>query len=87
MTYTIELTGPIEERVHQAAAEMGCDVSSYLQRVLTESLSQPEALPAKARSGTHDEFRQRLSAIARRHPGSQGNLDDSRESIYAGRGE
>lgn len=41
--------------------------------------------PVKAVS--HDEFMATLRAIIALHPRSNGSMDDSRESIYAGRGE
>lgn len=56
----------------------------------TQSIAEAKAAgestpPIKAVS--HDEFMAKLRAIIALHPRSNGSMDDSRESIYAGRGE
>ncbi len=87
MTLTIELTGEMEQRLHEQAAALGCDVRSFVERFLTENLSTDVSAVAPPRRRSPAEFRAQLEAIAHRHPGSTGLVDDSRESIYAGRGE
>lgn len=84
MTLTIELTGAIEQRLQEQAAASGCDVPSFVQRLLTENLGDDTA-PSPPRSKAA--FRQRLQQWIDLHPPTAHFVDDSRESIYAGRGE
>jgi hypothetical protein len=86
MTLTIEITNEIEQRLQAQAAAAGCDVTSFVQRFLTENLADEVPIPGQPRRSSA-EFMARLQAIMDRHPGSGGHLDDSRESIYGGCGE
>jgi predicted transcriptional regulator len=86
MTLTIELSSEIEQRLQAQAAAVGCDLSSFVQRLLTENLEDEVPIAGQPRRSAA-EFMARLQAIMDRHPGSGGHLDDSRESIYAGCGE
>jgi hypothetical protein len=74
------------------------DLSAYLCELITEQLAQQPTPPPDEQSestddvqerrdaATQEEFQSRLKAIIAMHPRS-GQVDDSRESIYAGRGE
>ncbi len=86
MTLTIELTGEMEQRLQEQAAASGCDVPSFVQRLLTENLGD-EALPPSKPRPSKEVFRQRLQQWIALHPPTTHFVDDSRESIYAGRGE
>ena len=63
----------------------GKDVETIVRELVSEQLADEDDAPAKAAS--HEEFMAKLRAIIELHPGSGGSMDDSRESIYAGRGE
>ena len=86
MTLTIELTGDIEQRLQEQAAASGCDVPSYVRHLLADKLEEEPTVPPQPRR-SHAEFMAKLREIGARHPGSNGRMDDSRESIYAGCGE
>ena len=85
MTLTIELTGDIEQRLQEQAAASGYDVPSYVQHLLAESAAEDWPLPFRGESP--EAFMARLRAMIERHAVRCGHVDDSRESIYAGRGE
>jgi hypothetical protein len=97
MTLTIELTGEIEQRLCEAAAAGGQDLSTCVQQILAEHFVIPEAAnaprlaaeewPTPPRGETPDAFMGRLREMVRRHAVRCGHVDDSRESIYAGCGE
>lgn len=86
MTLTIELTREVEARLQAQAAAAGSDLSSFVQRLLADNLEADPAITPKPRR-SHAEFMAKLREIGARHPGSNGRMDDSRESIYAGCGE
>ena len=87
MRLTIDLPAEVEQALIRRAAAEGKDVATYVVEVVTEKVSEsiPE-LPTSSDS-THDAFMARLRQIIAMHPRAGSTLDDSRESIYAGRGE
>ena len=85
MTLHLELPPDIEGALRAQAAAAGKDVASFVAEVVAERLAEPaEPSPEDV---SHAEFVARLRRVAAMHPGSHGTMDDSRESIYAGRGE
>lgn len=83
MNITVSLPEVLGPALRQRAAASGQDVASFLQRVITEEL----AAEPDGRAMSHDDFKDRLHQIIRGHGIRNGNFDDSRDSIYAGRGE
>ena len=71
--------------LHRKAALAGQDLITFLQEVANDD-SLAEAAPPQRRIN-HEEFRTLLKEIAELSPGSRGEMDDSRESIYVGCGE
>lgn len=84
MTLNIELTGAVEHALFAQAAAQGQDVTSFVREFLTEQFAPVESAPPSV--GAED-FAARLQETIRRHGVRCGQFDDSRESIYAGRGE
>jgi hypothetical protein len=88
MALTLELPAELEQSLRQRAAANGQDVASFVGQVVAESLGLTAEPAVVAPSVTsRQEFQARLQRIIDRHAGTQGRLDDSRESIYSGRGE
>jgi len=85
MTISINFPPEIETGLLRRAAAAGKDVETIVRELVSEQLAEEGDAPARAAS--HEEFMARLRAIIELHPGSGGSMDDSRESIYAGRGE
>lgn len=91
MTISITFPAEIETTLRRQAAATGKDLATYVQDVVTESLVQDdlvqddEAVPVRRPSPA--EFAQRLESWIALHPILDHAIDDSRESIYAGRGE
>ena len=85
MNIQVDFPADIEQTLQQLALASGVDVATIVRTVVTEKLEE-ELKPAESES-THESFKSRLQAIVDLHPASTGHVDDSRESIYAGRGE
>lgn len=85
MTLQLHLPPALEQQLNARAAEQGKDISEVVSEMVTMSLVAEEIAPHRKLSS--EEFKRRLHAMANRYPGFGGNVDDSRESIYAGRGE
>jgi len=85
MNVSINFPAEIETTLLRRAAAAGMDVETFVKEFVTERLAEEVPPPAKAAS--HAEFMARLRGIIDLHPKSNGLVDDSRESIYAGRGE
>jgi plasmid stability protein len=84
MSVSIDLPADVESALRGRAAAAGTDLSTFIRQVVTESLEDDET-PATPTLPT--DFAHRLDAWIRLHPVHDHAIDDSRESIYAGRGE
>ncbi|HUQ71447.1 MAG TPA: hypothetical protein VM165_18105 [Planctomycetaceae bacterium] len=85
MNVNITVPAEMESILRRRAAAAGQDVAAFVQQVVTEELAGETV--DSGRSETHEEFRGRLRGLIQRHGIHHGRFDDSRESIYAGRGE
>ena len=83
MNLRIELPPSLEQMLKTRAAETGQDLQSFVLSALT-SLELVESDVPKLSS---EEFESKLDALATLHLTAPASFDDSRESIYAGRGE
>ena len=85
MNINIVIPDRVEAALRRKAATLGQDLGEYLQKLAVEEAE--EDLPTPPSGESTDEFMARLRAMVRRHAVRCGHVDDSRESIYAGRGE
>jgi plasmid stability protein len=83
MTVSINLPAEIENVLRLRAAAAGQDLESFVQRVVVETVN--EGVESAPRKGTSAEFAKRLDAWTALHPVLDHAIDDSRESLYAGR--
>jgi hypothetical protein len=86
MNLNIDLPAEIEGTLREQAAAAGQDVPTFVREILTERLAQ-EVATESPRTASHEEFMDKLRRIIDLHPVSTWMVDDSRESIYGGRGE
>ncbi len=85
MSVSIHFPDEIEHALRRRAAAVGQDITTFVTQIVTEQLAdEPEV---SARAASHEEFMAKLRGIISLHAISNGNVDDSRESIYAGCGE
>jgi hypothetical protein len=85
MNVSISFPHEIEAALLRRAAAAGQDVASFVRKVVTDSLAEPDIdVPPKKQPA---EFRRRLESWIALHPKLDHAIDDSRESIYAGRDE
>ncbi len=86
MTLSIDFSPETERTLRDRAAAAGQDLATFVKEAIAEKLEQEEkeqpSLPA-----SHAEFRKRLADWIELHPVLDHAVDDSRESIYEGRGE
>ncbi len=80
-----QLPTEIETTLRRREAAVGKDVATFVQEVVSERLAEMASVGTGATS--HVEFAAKVREIIHLHPVSNGSVDDSRESIYAGRGD
>jgi hypothetical protein len=86
MNLTIEIAPENEPVLIRKAAAAGKTPVAFATEAVNRTLVEPDSI--RAQSGrSSGSLRAKLEEIAARHPGSGGRMDDSRESIYEGRGE
>lgn len=86
MTLTLHLTPEIENRLRHWANQAGKNPETIALEALNEKLAEADSQPSHT-AGNDAEWKAKLSACIALHPTVTHPLDDSRESIYAGRGE
>ena len=84
MTLTLSFPPEVEARLRERAASAGKDVESIVREAVEEKLA---ATPTQPQRRTHEQWIAELRAWAASHKPVNHFVDDSRESIYAGRGE
>lgn len=89
MTLHIPLSDESEARLRALAEAAGQDVSRLVAEAIEEKLTllDDEAREATPRPRTPEQWVAELRAWAASHPRRDYIADDSRESIYDGRGE
>jgi hypothetical protein len=91
MSLTIELPVEIQEDLREKAAEHGLSVSSFVESAIRKELNairQKEQSPISVPpSLTTEQWVAEFRAWTASHRHLPHEADDSRESIYAGRGE
>ena len=85
MNISIVIPDQIEAALQRKAAVSGQDLNEYLRRVIVEEAD--EELPVPPQDESTEAYMARLRTMVQRHGVRCGHVDDSRESIYAGRGE
>ena len=85
MNVSVHIPEQIEAALRQRASAAGKDVATVVQEYVAERLADEALAPAK--NSSHQDFMSRLHRVIAMHPISNGSVDDSRESIHAGRGE
>jgi predicted transcriptional regulator len=84
MTITLQLSPETESKLHELASQSGQTLEKYLERLAEEAAARGTGRPAERSA---EEWIAEFRAWAASHPSSGPIADDSRESIYAGRGE
>lgn len=84
MNLKIEVPANLEPLLRERAAQAGVPVESFVLQAVTEQLAATDA-PGAAIGA--EEFSAWLRQWAAQFPKLDHEIDDSRESIYAGRGE
>jgi hypothetical protein len=84
MILELNVSEDIEKRLRERAAAAGQGVEQFVLEAVDEKLASVEQAGPRL---TQSEWEARLDACIARHPRVSHFVDDSRESIYAGRGE
>jgi hypothetical protein len=85
MNMNIVVPDQVAQALRRKAAILEQDLEEYVQRLVAEDVADEFPTPPVGESA--DAFMTRLRAMIDRHAIRSGHVDDSRESIYAGRGE
>lgn len=85
MTLELRIPPETEAKLRECAAASGQDVEAFVLEALADKLAEIE--PPKAPRPDHTEWSQKLRVCIDLHPATNHFTDDSRESIYSGRGE
>ena len=86
-TIDFQLGSKTEQLLQQKAARRGLSLEAYLQRVAEREALQPDSADyPTAETTAADAWVERWRAWAQGHSASVAVADDSRESIYDGRG-
>ena len=86
MTLELNLSPEAEAKVRQLAASSGQDIEAIVLQAVAEKLADADMQPFQP-SLNDQEWQEKLQAFINLHPVVTNFVDDSRESIYAGRGE
>jgi hypothetical protein len=85
MTLNIHLPADVERTIRERASAAGVDLETYVTNIVKEEIAvAPEV---KSPVPPPSSYAERLQAWIALHPVLDHPIDDSRESIYAGRGE
>ena len=82
----VKLPKSLEITLKTQASAAGKDIESFVLEALELALCQGPNGESTAKL-SHEQFRDRLQQVIDLHPRGNASTDDSRESIYAGRGE
>jgi len=85
MNLRIELPPHIEELLKSKAAQAGLDVEAFVLETISERL-EPKT-DGNLSSISAEQFSEWIANWSKQFPVLDHQIDDSRESIYAGRGE
>jgi hypothetical protein len=76
----------IETKIREHAEVLGEDMEAFIPQAVAEKLADADSQPSRP-SLNDQEWQEKLRAFIDLHPVVTHFVDDSRESIYAGRGE
>ena len=85
MTLTLSFPPETEARLRERAAASGKDVETIVREAVDQTLAAEANTPRSDRSA--EEWVAEFMTWVNSHPPVTHFVDDSRESIYAGRGE
>lgn len=87
MTFNFDLPPDIENSLRVEAAEHGENPNSYVRQIVIDRFVEVEVPTEFIPARSPEDFMARLQDVIDLHPTVTTFVDDSRESIYAGRGE
>ena len=87
MTLHLELPTEIEQALRAHAEAVGQPIDTVVAECVAQRLAEPEPAAKPSPRLSKAEFAARLHRLATQYRGPGEALDDSRETIYAGRGE
>ena len=86
MTLELQLSSDLEAQLRERAAAAGQDLAGFVLQAVAEKLGEAESR-SLAQSCNEADWSHKLRDVIDLHPAVTQSVDDSRESIYAGRGE
>jgi len=86
MTLELQIPADLESQLRQQAAIAGQNVSDFVIKAVEEKLAESDSQRSPS-APNETEWMAKLRELIELHPVVTHVVDDSRESIYAGRGE
>lgn len=86
MTLELQLSTEIEAKLRQRATTEGVDLADFVLRAVAEKLADADSKLGSPAPNAK-EWGDKLRKLIELHPTAASTVDDSRDSIYAGRGE
>jgi uncharacterized protein (DUF1778 family) len=86
MTLELQISANLEAQLRQQAAVTGQNVADFVIKAVEEKLAESNAQNPESAANDTD-WMAKLRELIELHPVVTHVADDSRESIYAGRGE
>jgi hypothetical protein len=83
MNLKLNIPQPLAGALKSQAENSGVDVATFVIESLRAITSEHSSTPKMNR----DQFKRKLQELIDAHPKNVGHIDDSRDSIYVGRGE
>jgi hypothetical protein len=87
MVLRLDLSPEAEARLREKAAALGKDLDRFVLDTLEEKLASGQAETPTIAAETAEQWITRFNSWIESHPKRGYIADDSRDSIYAGRGE
>lgn len=87
MSITIELPVDVENALRKRAEAAGEDLATFVRDIVTENVAAQDSERRPHSQRSPEEFARKLDEWTALHPVLDHEIDDSRESIYEGRGE
>jgi hypothetical protein len=86
MSFTIPLSDELAEKTRLRARREGKEIAAFVQEAVEEKLARPVESAASLQQN-YNQWHREFQAWIESHAPTGHCVDDSRESIYAGRGE
>ena len=87
MGINVNVPVEFEDALRRRAESAGKDLSTFAGELLMEEVADELPIKRLKRRMSFEQYKAKIQELIDLHPGGNGKMDDSRESIYEGCGE